>query len=213
MKKIMFSDEFALTKAVLDGRKTQTRRLFTLTLHKETNGGNNLIEVYPSKVFFEDGKWKFEYDGYVFLLPKENYPRYNVGEVVAVAQSYRDCGGVNEEGVPMWEIISQKVDSTNAGWGNKMFIRADLMPHQIRITNVRIERLQDISEEDAIAEGITYAGLFYEDYGEPMFVIESCKQAFGSAKDAYAWLIDKISGKGTWQSNPYVFVYDFELIK
>ena len=35
MKKIMFNDKFGLTKAVLDGRKTQTRRLFTLTLHKK----------------------------------------------------------------------------------------------------------------------------------------------------------------------------------
>ena len=52
MKKIMFNDEFMLTKAVLDGRKTQTRRLLTLTLHKETDEGNNLIEVHPSKVFF-----------------------------------------------------------------------------------------------------------------------------------------------------------------
>lgn len=210
MKKIMFNDEFMLTKAVLDGRKTQTRRLLTLTLHKETDEGNNLIEVHPSKVFFEDGKWKFEYDGYVFLLPKENYPKYDVGEVVAVAQSYADCGNFpdceyDEDGYPIMP--------TRSGFFNKMFVRADLMPHQIHITNVRVERLQDISEEDAIAEGITYAGLFYEDYGEPMFIIEGCKQAFGSAKDAYAWLIDKISGKVTWQSNPYVFVYDFELVK
>ena len=206
----MFNDEFMLTKAVLDGRKTQTRRLLTLTLHKETDEGNNLIEVHPSKVFFEDGKWKFEYDGYVFLLPKENYPKYDVGEVVAVAQSYADCGNFpdceyDEDGYPIMP--------TRSGFFNKMFVRADLMPHQIHITNVRVERLQDISEEDAIAEGITYAGLFYEDYGEPMFIIEGCKQAFGSAKDAYAWLIDKISGKVTWQSNPYVFVYDFELVK
>lgn len=33
-----------------------------------------------------------------------------------------------------------------------------------------------------------------------------------SPKFAYAALIDKVSGKGTWESNPYVFVYDFELI-
>lgn len=210
MKKIIFSDKFALTKAVLEGRKTQTRQLLTLTLHKETDEGNNLIEVHPSKVFFENGKWKFEYDGYVFLLPKENYPKYDVGEVVAVAQSYTDCGNFpdceyDEDGCPIMP--------TRSGFFNKMFVHADLMPHQIRITDVRVKRLQDISEEDAIAEGITYAGLFYEDYGEPMFIIEGCKQTFGSARDAYAWLIDKISKKGTWGRNPYVFVYDFELVK
>ena len=31
--------------------------------------------------------------------------------------------------------------------------------------------------------------------------------------DAYEILIDKVSGKGTWERNPYVFVYDFELVK
>ena len=71
MKKIMFNDKFSLTQAVIDGRKTQTRRLLTLTLHKKTDVGNRLIEVHPSKVFFEDGKWKFVYDDYVFLLPNE----------------------------------------------------------------------------------------------------------------------------------------------
>ena len=208
MKKIMFSDKFLLTKAVLEGRKTQTRRLLTLTLHKETDEGNNLIEVHPSKVFFEDSKWKFEYDGYVFLLPKENYPRYNVGESVAVAQSYEISWQENASDYHNPYFLREL-----PGWKNKMFVAARDMPHQIRITDVRVERLQDISEKDAIAEGIIYAGLTHEDYGEPIFIIEGCKQTFGSARDAYAWLIDKINGKGTWERNPYVFVYDFELVK
>ena len=201
MKKILFNDKLSLTQAVLEGRKTQTRRIipkdfFSLTWDRRDdtlvyeNGMGDFIDVRNSK-----------------------YAQYKVGEVVAVAQSYRDCGGINEYGVPIWEIISQKVGGTNAGWDNKMFTCADLMPHQIRITDVRIEKLQDISEEDAIAEGIAYAGLTHEDYGEPMFVIDGCKETFSSAKDAYAWLIDKISGKGTWVSNPYVFVYNFELVK
>ena len=99
------------------------------------------------------------------------------------------------------------------GFYNKMFVDSSKMIHQIRITDVRVEKLQDISEQDAIAEGITYAGLTHDDYGEPMFVIDGCKETFSSARDAYAYLIDKISGKGTWASNPYVFVYDFKLIK
>lgn len=36
---------------------------------------------------------------------------------------------------------------------------------------------------------------------------------FATAKESFACLIDKMSGKGTWESNPYVWVYDFELIK
>lgn len=201
MKKILFNDKFLLTQAVLEGRKTQTRRVipkdfFSLTWDKRDN-----------TLVYENGMGDF------IDVRNSKYALYKVGEVVAVAQSYRDCGGINEYGVPIWEIISQKVGGTNAGWNNKMFTCADLMPHQIRITNVRVEKLEDISEQDAIAEGITYAGLTYDDYGEPVFVIDGCKKIFSSAKDAYAWLINKISGKGTWLSNPYVFVYDFELVK
>lgn len=214
MKKILFNDKFMLTKAVLEGRKTQTRRLLTLTLHKKTDEGDNLIEVHPSKVFFEDGKWKFEYDGYVFLLPKENYPKYNVGEVVAVAQSYRDCGGWSENGIPNWQLISKAVGSKNSGWYNKMFVRGDLMPHQIRITDVRVEKLQDISDEDCLKEGI------YEDGGDDAFIPHyfynyenSGYGGFDLPQMAYADLINRISGKRTWESNPYVFVYDFELVK
>ena len=214
MKKIMFSDEFMLTQAVLEGRKTQTRQLLTLTLHKKADRGNALIEVSPSKVFFEDGKWKFVYDDYVFLLPKENYPKYDVVEVVAVAQSYRDCGGINEEGVPMWEIISQKVGSTNAGWNNKMFVVSSLMPHQIRITDVRVEKLQDISDEDCIKEGIQkmLTGCEYYQYS----FYDNDKGLWNNYKtprEAFAHLINKVSRKDVWSLNPYVFVYDFELVK
>ena len=215
MKKIMFSDEFCLTKAVLDGRKTQTRRLLTLTLHKQTDG-DKLIEVFQSEVFLEDGKWKFIYDDYVFLLPKENYPKYNVGAVVAVAQSYRDCGGVNEYGVPMWEIISQRVGSTNAGWDNKMFVRGDLMPHQIRITDVRIERLQDISDEDCLKEGIIkkwHAPACKNYYYVPGVEVKSVKDVHDTPQEAFAHLINKVSRKNVWSLNQYVFVYDFELVK
>ena len=139
MKKIMFSDEFMLTQAVLEGRKTQTRRLLTLTLHKKADKGNGLIEVYPSKVFFEDDKWKFVYDDYVFLLPKKNYPKYKVGEVVAVAQSYKDCLAENPYNRAYFL-------NGSAGWNNKMFVAADMMIHRIRITDVRVERLKTFRE-------------------------------------------------------------------
>ena len=205
-KKIMFNDKFGLTKAVLDGRKTQTRRLLTLTLHKKADRGDDLIEVSPSKVFFEDGKWKFEYDGYVFLLPKENYPRYNVGEVVAVAQSYKDCLAEN----PYKRTYFL---NGSAGWNNKMFVAADKMIHRIRITDVRVEKLQDISDEDCLKEGVRKVvnenGIYvqyYVDKGD-----NAC--SFENPREAFAHLINKVSRKDVWSENPYVFVYDFELVK
>ena len=101
------------------------------------------------------------------------------------------------------------------GWFNKLFVRADLMPHQIRITNVRVERLQDISDEDCMAEGVEKVAEC-EDLYRVAVHHKSSKFSYLSGKtprEAYAALIDRISDKGTWDSNPYVFVYEFELIK
>lgn len=202
MKKIMFNDKYGLTQDVLDGSKTHTRRIMkgkplfpsdeiesAGVLGDEVqiiaNGGESLITM---------------------KLP------FRVGEIVAVAQSYRDCGGVNEGGVPMWEIISQKVGGTNAGWDNKMFVRADIMPHKIRMNDVRVERLQDISDEDCLKEGVRKVvnenGIYIQYYvgkGD-----NAC--SFENPREAFAHLINKVSKKDVWQENPYVLVYDFELV-
>ena len=85
----------------------------------------------------------------------------------------------------------------------------------ITITDIRFEKLQDISDEDCLKEGI------YEDgddssglYVVPFYDFWGNKgDGFDNPKEAFAALIDKINGKGTWDSNPYVFVYDFELVK
>ena len=222
----MFNDRFGLTQAVLDGRKTQTRRNFTLTLHKKADKGNELIEVSPSKVFFEDGKWKFVYDDYVFLLPKENYPKYRVGEVVAVAQSYETISNAiskteSKEKATFYctvmkacfpDAIIHKDKEEIAGWYNKMFARGDLMPHQIRITDVRIEKLQDISDDDCLKEGVIKWDAGQKDI--PFFCYpNSAKCDYDTPQEAFANLINKVSRKGTFESNPYVWVYDFELIK
>ena len=200
MKKIMFNDKYCLTKAVLDGTKTMTRRNLTLTLDKDVDG--KLIRVYPSKVFFDNGKWLFGYDGKTYFLPKENYPAYKVGEVVAVAQSY------NAVGRPQYDKFGRE----EAGNTNKMFVKSDLLPHHIRITDVKVERLQDISEDEILREGVWQ---FYDN--KKLFYVSKAVGyapdiAFLSAREAFASLIDKISGKGTWESNPWVVAYGFELV-
>lgn len=229
MKKIMFNDKFLLTQAVLDGRKTQTRRIVS---QKEMDKISLFQKEYYDATF--DKLEGVELLAHYFLPEKCGKLPYNVGEVVAVAQSYKELDALYNAAfnrkhsvhgmtfnmldcVPDWEIKKwfdiRKQFAKKASWKNKMFVKAEYMPHQIRITNVRVEKLEDISEQDAIAEGITYVGPTYDDYGETMFVFDGCKKEFSSARDAYACLIDKISGKGTWVSNPYVFVYDFEIIK
>jgi len=213
MKKILFNDKFLLTQAVLEGRKTQTRRVITCpkTFHGKDVCGYYVCRraadgVITEVCMYDENESSID-EGQIL-------PKYKVGEVVAVAQSYRDCGGVNEYGVPMWEIISQRVGSTNAGWDNKMFVRADLMPHQIRITNVRVERLQDISDVECLKEGIQkmLTGCEYYQYS----FYDNDKGLWNNYKtprEAFARLINKVSKKDVWSENPYVFVYDFELVK
>ena len=142
----------------------------------------------------------------------EILPKYEIGEVVAVAQDYSHCGGVMSKGVPRWEYISKVAGRSSAGWRNKMFVRADLMPHRIRITDVRAERLQDISEEDCIKEGII-DGLREYPITHSGFWFHGDRFDYGSPRSAFASLIDKVSGRGTWKSNPWVFVYEFELLR
>ena len=212
MKKINFSDRYGLTQAVLDRLKWKTRRIITCpkSFKGQEVGGfyvyrrmsDNAALEYPI-MCDADG---FNIEG-AYILPK-----YKVGEVVAIAQAYKGiaCGALYDD---LKEIIRNGKPETLAGWTNKMFVRADLMPHRIRITYVRVERLQDISEDDCIAEGVDswmcqgkrYYGFF--DYSKDKFV--RCNTPI----EAYAALIDKISGRGTWNSNPYVFAYTFELVK
>lgn len=210
----MFNDKFLLTQLVLEEKKTETRRNQTLTLHKKKGKGGNWVEIFPTKIYLEEGKWKVEYDNLVFSLPKANYPKYEIGEEVAIAQSYCDCGGLNEDGVPRWDVISKTVGATNAGWNNKMFVRPELMPHRVRITDVRAERLQDISEADCLAEGIIKGTVGFNNTHlmDAYYVPSLPLEPYCTAREAYAELIDRISGEGTWVRNPWVWAYSFELI-
>lgn len=99
------------------------------------------------------------------------------------------------------------------GFNNKMFVAADMMIHRIRITDVCVERLQDISDDDCLKEGVRKVvnenGIYIQYYvGQGN---NAC--SFENPREAFAHLINKVSRKYVWQENPYVFVYDFELVK
>lgn len=175
----MFNTRYGLEQAVLDGRKTMTRRAVTNKVAIE------LIE-----------------QGYPAMVSCTGSP-YKIGEVVAIAQSYKDCVSQASNRFGLRDNLTKGL-SASAGWCNKMFVKSELMPHHIRITNIRVERLQDISDEDCLREGIYEFEGFYTSTHDRIVHDE--------AKYAFASLIDKVSGKGTWEKNPYVFVYEFELI-
>lgn len=212
MNKIMFNDKYGLTKAVLEGRKTQTRRIINpQPMYDENVGICWKGYAYGINFSGKEGAYNNFISGTEY---DKSCKRYRVGEIVAVAQNYTACGGFMDDGTPRWDYISCIVGSKNRGWSNKMFVKPELMPHQIKITNVRIERLQDISDEDCLAEGIQIGQCGSADtHFMDVYYIPNEIQPYCLPKDAYAALIDKVGKKGDWESNPYVFVYDFELIK
>jgi hypothetical protein len=207
MKKIMFNDDYGLTQAVLNGRKTMTRRIIKCPeTYKgrpvkglRTTGSKDIRLAVEMLVYNE------ECDDFV---PMYIQPRYEIGEVIAVAQSYKDAGYDTHDTFGECRSIG-----SYPGWKNKRFVKAEYMPRHISITNIKIERLQDISDEDCLKEGI------YEDSGDDEFPpsifyeFEGNKDnGFDTPREAFAALIDKISGRGTWNNNLYTFAYEFELI-
>lgn len=217
----MFNDRYGLTQAVLEGRKTMTRRIVpdsTMRMAQmEVNTvGGELTERIKEHTF------------YCFL------------DELAVAQSYGNITRyMNSD-----DYLSPKYNSflahgphlnDEAGWNNKMFVRADLMPHRIRITGIKVERLQDITDDDCLKEGIDddfadgallywwpvpHEGITWEEYKRRTAELschirngKSGEYFWDTPQKAFASLIDRISGPGTWQNNPYVFAYSFKLVK
>lgn len=202
MKKIMFKDKYSLTQAVLEGRKTQTRRIipkdfFSLTWDES---GNTLVYENSMGDFID--------------IRNSKYALYKVGEVVAVAQSYKDIFSAFSQNPNPQLNIGVKNPTDTAGWNNKMFVKGELMPHQIRITDARVEKLQDISDEDCLKEGIIKGRCGSEDtHFMDAYYCPTDIQPYCEPREAFAHLINKVSRKEVWQENPYVFVYDFELVK
>lgn len=201
MKKIMFNDKYGLTKAVLEGRKSQTRRI----IDPQPTYNEKIGICWKGYAYGINLSKEGTYNNFISGTEyNKSCKRYRVSEIVAIAQAYNDFydDGYNPTLFP-----------SGAGWNNKVFVKPELMPNQIRITNVRIERLQEISDEDCLAEGIEFDGEAQSFYCGAN-ASNNAKTWLGcTPREAYAELIDKVSGKGTWESNPYVWVYYFELVK
>ena len=201
MQKMMFNKRYGMQDGVLNLYKTNTRRE-SFNSEKEVGG---IINEHGRLECYTD------YNGTPIHVS-----RYAVGEVVAVAQSYSDIFDEADKGDYLADIYSNFrnaiVDRTK-GWKNKMFVSADLMPHHVRITDIRCERLQDISDGDCIKEGI-YA--VYDEENNKMFAFVDTfrghEYQFETPKEAFRSLITALNGKKYWDSNPYVFAYDFERI-
>ena len=213
MRKMMFNDKYGLTASVIRKVKCKTRRIVARVV-RQWEIADELTGILGDSTQRE---WTLkEYALKVCPI--------KVGETIAVAQSYKDCGYeirhdesgcerilIDDSRHPYirWHIIPM-----SAAWENKMFVKAEYMPVRIKITGIDFERLQDISDDDCMAEGIYERHDIINSNMEYVkcFTFPNSIHIYATPRDAFASLIDKVSGKGTWDSNPYVYVFTFELV-
>lgn len=185
MKKILFSDKYLLTDAVICGKKTNTRRIIA---------NKNITRKKARPVWLYD--WLDEADeGDIRSFISEHAP-YRVGERLAVAQCYRDLEYPQEY-------------ASLAGWGNKMFVRAEDMPWAIELAHIGVERLQSISAEDCLKEGVIQLG-------PEEFTVPCSGVKFVDPRQAFRYLFGKVHDRGgtwIWMTNPYCWVLDWKLVK
>ena len=223
MKKIMFNDKFGLTKAVLEGRKTMTRRMIKQPPYENFD----IAFPLPDVAFEENHPLSGAFCWVNKDKPEEHTewirPQYKVGEEVSVAQAYLLIFSEEFLTAELENGIIKEVEKLSAGCTNKMFVKAELMPHRIRITNIKLQKLRNISNVDCLKEGVVecvreIGGAEVKKYYPSQRHADAVKErGWGIVDDtpraAFARLIDWVSGDGTWANNPYVFVYEFELVK
>ena len=205
MQAIGFNEHYGLQTAVFERRKTMTRRA--------EKGFENL----------EEGNFCFQKDrNQVVLYGEKGTPieiiklRYKIGEIVAIKQCYKDIIDQLDNIQRMYVIGFY---SGSKAWTNKMFVRPDLMVRHIRIIDTKIERLQSIGDDDCMKEGLIrrddMINSRMEDVVRYTFensFVNHVYRTYQTPRDAFAALIDKVSGKGTWNRNQFMSAYTFELI-
>ena len=121
-------------------------------------------------------------------------PRYKVGEKVFLKEPYFLIG----------DNVYYKFNyDQNHSWKNKMFMHEKYARYYIEITDVRSELLQDISRKDIRAEGLCL----------PISPRFTPKGKMSELHCEYRDLWERINGRGSWDNNPKVWVYEFKLVK
>lgn len=220
MKEIGILFNADMVKAVLEGRKNQTRRI----IHPQPDEDCRPCKV-PGYMELEKhwGKWAIVMpDGETKLINC----RYGApGDLLYVKETYTE--------LPAGEY-QYKVSTANGEelgkWKPSLFMPKKAARIWLRNTGVRVEHLQDISEKDAIGEGIKYwnidkdcleGGEFVADYENYTWTPKKEKDpnyedrffpSFSNPIDSFRTLIQSIHGVAAWESDPWVFVINFEIL-
>lgn len=190
-----------MVRAILDGRKTQTRRVVT---------GKFALEWLAPGMFAPSYVAERENDLCPYGQPGD---RLWVRETWARLRFYRDweTGHVDDwepddNGTAVysadegWEDGGNSVKERGFQWRPSIFMPRDASRITLELTEVRVQRVQDITDDDACAEGMT---------DEVLRELDMLSHA--NARDAYSWLWDSLNVKRGygWESNPWVWALTF----
>ena len=190
---ILFSTEMVL--AILDGTKTQTRRVVRYQTKEGEHG------------WFPTGTG-FEYKVGGSARPVNPYG--NIGDILWVRETW--CKSKREwywykatERSELKDIIKE----AGFKWKPSIHMPKEACRLRLKITGVRVERIQDISQEDAMAEGVYTSPHRCPGWKNPLYSFRDCFIC------TYRLLWNKINGlRGfSWDKNPWVWVIEFEIIK
>jgi hypothetical protein len=202
-KPIIFSSP--MIQAILAGRKTQTRRII------KPQPNNKATEVIYSKQWIKT-PWvaRFKYPSEPECWEVTNSykcPYGSVGDILWVRETWRKADGM-PTGFPYeWKATAEQDGTPIEGpWKPSIFMPREACRIRLEITDIRVERVQYISEADAIDEGIeSNESDVYKDYLTGEF--------YRHPKESYQSLWAKINGKESWNSNPWVWIVEFKRIQ
>lgn len=233
-KPILFSAP--MVRAILDGRKTVTRR----GLSKSNTFFNGM--TWPKYVRIGDCNWQSAWvdDGpspagnpgpYLHVewpygklcdggtdekLWARVYPRKQPGDLLWVREAWSPIGELSECTGPAdihYRATSTEAEAALCEWKPSIHMPRWACRLRLRVTAVKVERLQDISEEDAIAEGIIAMRSRAGSVPITVYGYDANAQNHSpSARDAFSFLWTSINGPGSWDVNPWVASYSFERV-
>lgn len=187
MKPILFNTE--MVKAIRDGRKTQTRRVI------KSLDGLSFYRAEPSEDAYEAlGKWDFFYGwlegGVMFDACASVKAPYSIGDILWVRETWnRDCCDHYIYKADGGSAVSAGYDK-EPRWHPSIHMPREAARIFLRVTDVRVERLQDIDDDGVVAEGLEIGAQFDELWNRTLSKSDRAK--FG------------------WDANPWIWVIEFE---
>jgi hypothetical protein len=200
-----------MVQAILEGRKTQTRRIVQFPNYHPSREEkkHSLLQVKGFEVYDGNGDCIGELRD-VYGTP---------GDILWVRETFTNISKYKE--APLFlDVVGDfvyKADTDFIGcnkWKPSIHMPKEACRLFLKVTNVRVERLKDISESDAIAEGVDKKGdMYYDYYSEIPQVGRDFYYKNEFAKLSFMGLWSKINGIDSWISNPWVWVIEFERVE